>query len=137
MLDYSKKVLHIGICSNQTKEEGVTVHQGLIFSPPAVFSKVNTHAEDIFAEFFLPQHQYRLTCLITEMGPGELVRVFDKKIGVIHSLTIGGMVAPFAVQPAKLERLWNLVTTKQHKLVTSREKKAFANQQISGVKVVN
>ncbi|MFA6554182.1 MAG: hypothetical protein WCS89_01610 [Candidatus Paceibacterota bacterium] len=122
MLDvyFSKKMIHVAV--NITPDE-TSKHQGLIFSPKDVFSKINDRAEDWFAEFFLAGQQYKLVCLQTEMGPVELARVFEKHFGIKCSMIISGIIAPFSLKPANLDSFWQGLTQNTEQFSESKEKK--------------
>jgi len=131
--NFSKKVTHVAVSTVATKNK-TPVHKGLIFIPSEVFGKINETAEDYFSEFFLPG-QYKLVCLTTEMGPGELGRVFQKRFGTECNMWIGGILAPFTIKSTDIEHFWKELTQNPKQFLKSKEKRIYSRFPIRGVAV--
>lgn len=130
-IDYSKKVLHIAVRKKTVKpsepgHKGKKIHQGLVFNPFKVFAGINASAESYFAEFFTPSDEFWLVCVETEMGPAELRNLFDDKFQSRSRISIGGIVAPFEIEPIPLERLWSELAKNPKKFYRSKEKRKFS-----------
>jgi hypothetical protein len=125
-VDYSQKVLHVAIAEKAKKDGKKITLRGLVYYAPAAFSKVNTMAEQNYADFFKPGEAYRVLTVSTEMGPGEFAKVLKKKYKADHSWTIGGMTAGFSLPPAELDRLVKDIIESQASFRESAEKKIFA-----------
>jgi hypothetical protein len=98
-VNYQPKVLHVAINNLMNSEDGS--YAGVIYHAQSVFDKVNTMAERLYEEFFQPDSSCKLICINTEMGPGELMKVFGKQFGAEGCISIGGTIAPFTIPSLK------------------------------------
>ncbi len=79
--------------------------------------------------------EYKLFCLKTEMGPGEMVKAFESRFGTSSSSWIGGIIAPFTVKAEALNALCELLAAKKNPFLKSKEKKTFGGGSIRGITV--
>ncbi|PIR86200.1 hypothetical protein COU14_00240 [Candidatus Kaiserbacteria bacterium CG10_big_fil_rev_8_21_14_0_10_44_10] len=128
-VDYSKKLLHVAVASVPEQREGedaVVIH-GLVFNPKEVFSKINTSAEQHYAELFRSNQIYRTVVVETEMGPGELVQMLCDKFSGECCIWIGGIIAPFSMDPSRVDELLQELVSQPESYTASGEKLRFAS----------
>jgi hypothetical protein len=134
IIDHSIKTVHIAVQTICIKNQAFS-HAGLIYVPAQVFSKVNEVAETHYAEFFEAGKGFCGLCLSTEMGPGELVGVFEKRFGVDTSLIIGGMLAEFTINESDLTSFWDELINRPRQFSKSKEKRNSVGRRPRGVRL--
>ena len=128
-VDYRPKILQVAIrdTSRLVDLSGERVDNGLVYDPSTVFAKINNYAETLYAEFFRQGELYQVVSIVTESGPGELVRSPQfKRFGVEYCLWIGGIIAPFRVPEDKAQALLEDIAKHPDKYAGSLEKEMFA-----------
>lgn len=128
MLDYNKKSLQVVIKDLRGREKdskGFPRDNGLIYDPRKVFAKINDYAETIFGEFFEQGGIYRVAPVVTEAGPGELAKEFEKQFSIENIMCIGGIVAPFRATDDQAKTLPEELARNPERFYKSAEKVMF------------
>ncbi len=127
-LDYSKKILHIAVATIPVKleyEKKASIH-GLVYRPDAVYNKVNTNSERLYEELFQPGQIYQTVAVETEMGPGELGLLLEKKFSINFGLWVGGIAGHFTADSAHVTRMLDDLVANPKRYLASKEKKIYA-----------
>ncbi len=125
-INFNLKVLHIAINVNPELLEDKLVHTGIVYNTKSVFSKVNTSAEGKYADFFQSKKLFKIICVETEMGPGEMVKLLEKKFNAKKTSLTGGMIASFTIDPNDAEMMYKDLFEKSEEYLKSEEKKLYA-----------
>lgn len=122
-LDYNPKLLHVVLNLEDTEYIKMPSQEnGLIYNPKLVFAKINDVSERMFFDFFKQDGIYQMVPIITEQGPGELVKNLEKRFGVESTELIGGIIAPFKATARQAKFMLKILTEQPKKYFESREK---------------
>ena len=126
--DFSAKVLHVAVATkpSQLEFERMPAIHGIIYRPDAVFNKINTTSERLYGDLFAPGQIYQTVAVETEMGPGELGKMLEKKFKINYGLWVGGIIGSFTTDEVSAAELLNELVSNPQDYFTSEEKRVFA-----------